>query len=120
MSYPDPEIVKSDGLLRLKWEEERERASCPDLLCFGTADMDYRSPEPVLASLKSVLERGHLGYPKIPDLYYETIHNWILHIAGWMLCAAKFRCLCIGMGSAAASDKAWRCSSNTDTGTFRF
>ena len=55
MSYPDPEIVKSDGLLRLKWEEERERASCPDLLCFGTADMDYRSPEPVLASLKSVL-----------------------------------------------------------------
>lgn len=39
MSYPDPEIVKSDGLLRLKWEEERERASCPDLLCFGTADM---------------------------------------------------------------------------------
>ena len=27
MSYPDPEIVKSDGLLRLKWEEERERAS---------------------------------------------------------------------------------------------
>lgn len=28
MSYPDPEIVKSDGLLRLKWEEERERASC--------------------------------------------------------------------------------------------
>ena len=83
MSYPDPEIVKSDGLLRLKWEEERERASCPDLLCFGTADMDYRSPEPVLASLKSVLERGHLGYPKIPDLYYETIHNWLLHIAGW-------------------------------------
>ena len=67
----------------MKWEEERERASCPDLLCFGTADMDYRSPEPVLASLKSVLERGHLGYPKIPDLYYETIHNWLLHIAGW-------------------------------------
>lgn len=23
MSYPDPEIVKSDGLLRLKWEEEK-------------------------------------------------------------------------------------------------
>lgn len=61
----------------------KRRASCPDLLCFGTADMDYRSPEPVLASIKTVLERGHLGYPKIPDLYYETIHNWLLHIAGW-------------------------------------
>lgn len=61
MSYPDPEIVKSDGLLRLKWEEERERASCPDLLCFGTADMDYRSPEPVLASLKSVCARAFGG-----------------------------------------------------------
>lgn len=83
MSYPDPEIVKSDGLLRLKWEEERERASCPELLCFGTADMDYRSPKPILASLKSVLDRGHLGYPKIPDTYYEAIHDCLLQIAGW-------------------------------------
>lgn len=83
MSYLDPEIVKSDGLFRLKWEEERERAACPELLCFGTADMDYRSPEPVLASLKAVLERGHLGYPKVPDAYYEAVHNWLLDIAGW-------------------------------------
>lgn len=83
MSYPDPEIVKNDGLLRLKWEEERERASCPELLCFGTADMDYRSPEPILAALRSVLERGHLGYPKIPDAYYEAIHDWLFSIAGW-------------------------------------
>lgn len=83
MSYPDPEIVKNDGLLRLKWEEERERASCPELLCFGTADMDYRSPEPILAALRSVLECGHLGYPKIPDAYYEAIHDWLFSIAGW-------------------------------------
>lgn len=47
MSYPDPEIVKSDGLLRLKWEEERERASCPDLLCFVRQDRII-APEPVL------------------------------------------------------------------------
>ncbi len=83
MSYPEPEIVKNDGLLRLKWEEEKERASCPELLCFGTADMDYRSPEPILAALRSVLERGHLGYPKIPDAYYEAIHDWLFSIAGW-------------------------------------
>lgn len=83
MSYPEPEIVRNDGLLRLKWEDERERASCPELLCFGTADMDYRSPEPILAALRSVLERGHLGYPKIPDAYYEAIHDWLFSIAGW-------------------------------------
>ncbi len=83
MSYPEPEIVKNDGLLRLKWEDERERASCPELLCFGTADMDYRSPEPILAALRSVLERGHLGYPKIPDAYYEAIHDWLFSITGW-------------------------------------
>ena len=58
----------------------------PVQICFafGTADMDYRSPEPgLLASLKSVWSEGIWGIQMIPDLYYETIHNWLLHIAGW-------------------------------------
>lgn len=33
MSYPDPEIVKSDGLLRLKWEEEENVH--PVQICFA-------------------------------------------------------------------------------------
>ncbi|MGO4944881.1 MalY/PatB family protein [Blautia sp. Sow4_E7] len=83
MSEQIPVIASNDGLYRLKWEYERERTSYTDLLCFGTADMDYRSPEPILDAMRGVLDRGHLGYPMIPERYYEVIHNWLLSIAGW-------------------------------------
>lgn len=83
MEHLEPGLVSDEGLSRLKWEYERERASYDDLLCFGTADMDYRSPEPILSALRNVLERGHLGYPMIPTAYYEAIHNWLLRTASW-------------------------------------
>ena len=83
MNEQKPVIASDDGLYRLKWEYEQERTSYPDLLCFGTADMDYRSPEPVLEALRGVLDRGHLGYPMIPDGYYEAIHDWLMSISGW-------------------------------------
>lgn len=37
-------IASDEGLYRLKWEYERERTSYENILCFGTADMDYCSP----------------------------------------------------------------------------
>lgn len=83
MEHLKPTIATGEGLSRLKWEYERERTSCADLLCFGTADMDYRSPEPVLSALRDVLERGHLGYPMIPDAYYEAIRSWLSRTASW-------------------------------------
>ena len=76
-------IASDEGLYRLKWEYERERTSYEDILCFGTADMDYCSPQPVLDAMKRALDRGHLGYPMIPDSYYEAIHNWLLRTTGW-------------------------------------
>lgn len=76
-------IASGEGLARLKWEYEQERMPCEDLLCFGTADMDYRSPEPVLSALRDIIDRGHLGYPMITDRYYDAIHDWLLRTASW-------------------------------------
>lgn len=76
-------ITSGEGLARLKWEYEQERMPCEDLLCFGTADMDYRSPEPVLSALRDIIDRGHLGYPMITDRYYDAIHDWLLRTASW-------------------------------------
>ena len=78
-----PVIASGEGLARLKWEYEQERIPCSDLLCFGTADMDYRSPEPVLSALREVIDRGHLGYPMVTDAYYDAIHHWLLRTASW-------------------------------------
>lgn len=76
-------IASGEGLARLKWEYEQERMPCEDLLCFGTADMDYRSPEPILSALRDIIDRGHLGYPMITDRYYDAIHDWLLRTASW-------------------------------------
>lgn len=76
-------IASGEGLARLKWEYEQERMPCEDLLCFGTADMDYRSPEPILSALRDIIDRGHLGYPMVTDRYYDAIHDWLLRTASW-------------------------------------
>lgn len=90
-----PRLASAEGLLRLKWEYEKERTSWGDLLCFGTADMDYRSPEPVLEALRKVIEQGHLGYPMIPDAYYDAIRDWLKRTASWEIDA---RC-CVAQNS---------------------
>ena len=98
MKEETPRIAADSGLYRMKWEYEREKNSSPDLLCFGTADMDYRSPEPVLDALQNVLDRGHLGYPMVPDRFYAAIHDWLERTTGWsvgrkMLCVSMCWCL---------------------------
>ena len=83
MGKQDITLVPDRGLSRLKWEYERERTGWDDLLCFGTADMDYRTPEPVLDALRDVLAQGHLGYPQVSDAFYGAIHDYFLRTAGW-------------------------------------
>ena len=83
MDIQKPALATGEGLSRLKWEYNQEKLAYSDLLCFGTADMDYRSPEPILDALRAVLDRGHLGYPMVPDAYYEAIHGWLMQTASW-------------------------------------
>ena len=75
--------ASSDGLYRKKWEAEIEAASMPDLLSFGTADMDYKAPGPVLSALGEVIARGHLGYPETTDEYYQTTEAYFKRTADW-------------------------------------
>lgn len=81
---PD-ELVLATGsdLNRMKWEEEKERTSFDDLLCFGTADMDFQCPRPILSALSKVIENGHLGYPRVTDEFYEAIESWLFRHTGW-------------------------------------
>lgn len=73
----------SGKLFRMKWEYERERTGFQELLDFGTADMDFQSPQPLLDALMEVLQRGHLGYPMLPEAYYEAVHKWLKRKNGW-------------------------------------
>ena len=77
------EKVDRTGMNRMKWEAEIRRTGYEDLLCFGTADMDFRSPEPILNAIRQIADVGHLGYPCLTDSYYEAIDSWLLDNSGW-------------------------------------
>ncbi|SBV98763.1 Mimosine amino transferase [uncultured Eubacteriales bacterium] len=72
-------------LSTLKWEYERARTGDPALLSFGTADMDFSSPKPILDAITQVAAQGHLGYPLVRDSYYAAIEGWLARTAGWQI-----------------------------------
>ena len=47
------------------------------------ADMDFRSPEPVVQALIRRAEQGIFGYPTRPDSYYQAIIDWLKKRHGW-------------------------------------
>lgn len=64
---------------------EVARTGDPGLLCFGTADMDFRSPAAVIDALAKVVAAGHFGYPFICDGYCTAIIDNLARRAGWQL-----------------------------------
>lgn len=63
MNYNFDQILDRKKLSTSKWEMERARKHNENLLCFGTADMDFKSSKPVIDALREVVENGHFGYP---------------------------------------------------------
>ena len=82
MKRETPVLADDSKLHRLKWEWEKEKTGYSDLLSFGTADMDYRTPEPVLKALDDVIAAGHLGYPMVKEEFYQAIRNHYMEY-GW-------------------------------------
>ena len=76
-------ILPKTGLNRLKWELEKDKTGYEDILCLGTADMDFACSNAILNSLNKVIETGHLGYPMLSDEYFNTIHDRLLSKYSW-------------------------------------
>jgi cystathionine beta-lyase len=64
----------------------------PDVLPMWVADMDFRSPEPVIRALRQRVEQGIFGYPKTigakPQYtheLYQAITQWLAARHGWQV-----------------------------------
>ncbi|UIJ82184.1 MalY/PatB family protein [Rhizobium leguminosarum] len=68
-----------------KWEYEIARKGDPTLLCFGTAEMDYRAAPPICAALERVAKAGHFGYPYKRVSYYEAIIGYFNRHFSWSI-----------------------------------
>lgn len=48
-----------------------------DVMHLGVADMDYRSPEPILRAMRDIVEKGVFGYTVLPEHYKELVCQWM-------------------------------------------
>ena len=54
-----------------------------DILPMWVADMDFRSPEPVIQALHERVEHGIFGYGLPPTKIKETVQAWLSNRHGW-------------------------------------
>jgi cystathionine beta-lyase len=55
------------------------------VLPMWVADMDFRSPQPVIDALKARVDHGVFGYSLPPENIKEAVVNWIARRHGWQI-----------------------------------
>ena len=53
------------------------------VLPMWVADMDFKSPEPVIQAMKCRVDHGVFGYADHPDGLKDSIVNWVSKRHGW-------------------------------------
>lgn len=48
-----------------------------DVMHLGVADMDYRSPKPIIEAMQNIVEKGVFGYTIWPENYGELVSQWM-------------------------------------------
>lgn len=83
MGYNFDEVINRLGTASVKWDGVKTRFGVSDALPMWVADMDFRSPEPVIEALMNRAKHGVFGYTFRTDSYHEAIVNWLLRRHGW-------------------------------------
>lgn len=66
-----------------KWDDLSKRFGVNDALPMWIADMDFKSPSPVIEALKQRVKHGIFGYTSRPDSFYEAIVDWVNRRHQW-------------------------------------
>ena len=74
----DTPIIRQ-GTASLKWERYRNR----DIIPLWVADMDFRSPPPVIDALQERLDHGVFGYTVPPDSLVEVVVEMLRENFAW-------------------------------------
>ena len=64
----------------VKWNKYNE-----DVLPMWVADMDFKTPDPVIEALKARVDHGVFGYPQFPKNLEESIVEWLDRRHGWQV-----------------------------------
>ena len=77
------EIIDRRNTSCLKYDFAAERGYPADILPFWVADMDFRTPAPVVDALKTRATHGIFGYTQVKDDYFSVLQNWFRTRHDW-------------------------------------
>jgi len=85
MRYNFDEVIDRTNYHSVKWDElETTFGAIPkDVLPMWVADMEFRSPKPVIEAIKKANEHGIYGYTSRPLSYYQAIIDWMEKRHNW-------------------------------------
>jgi len=85
MNYNFDEIIDRTNYHSVKWDELKTHfGDIPeDVLPMWIADMEFRSPKPVIEAINKAAEHGIYGYTSRPDSYYQAIIDWMEKRHNW-------------------------------------
>jgi cystathionine beta-lyase len=85
MRYDFDEVIDRKNTNSAKWDLVKELYEDKDVLPMWVADMDFKSPLPVIEALKKQVEHGIFGYVKRPHSCNEAIMDWVDKRHGWKI-----------------------------------
>lgn len=77
------EIIDRHGTSCLKYDFAVERGYPKDILPFWVADMDFRTPQPVIDALVKASQFGIFGYTDPKESYKQVLVDWYTKRHGW-------------------------------------
>ncbi len=83
MKYDFDSVINRRGTGSVKWDDLDQRFGSEDVLPLWVADMDFKSPQPVIDAIKSAADHGVFGYSKPTHSYYDSVKAWMKRRHGW-------------------------------------
>lgn len=72
-TYNFDQIIDRRNTNCAKWDTLAKKYNRNDLIHLGVADMDFKSPQPILDALQRVVEHGVFGYSDLNNAFYSSI-----------------------------------------------
>ena len=84
MQYNFDEIIDRGQNYAAKIEEAYLHYGTNDVIPLWIADMDFRTAQPIIDTIKERADQGIFGYTYRPDAYFQTIADWQQERNGYM------------------------------------
>lgn len=81
--YDFDRLIDRKGTDCVKFDVLEARYGVSNLIPLWVADMDFATPDFIIDALKERLDHPVLGYPTLPQRYYDSIIRWVEYKHGW-------------------------------------